>query len=83
MAHAINDIDDSSLALAWITEATEAEALALIAQAPGDDSRSAWHWIRLSDGTLVLALFPTGESYLALSDSGVCDFGEERSKESS
>ena len=40
----------------------------------GHDGRSDWVWVRLRDGTLMLAVFPEGETYMLYSDHGVCDF---------
>jgi hypothetical protein len=31
----------------------------------GDDGRSEWRWFRFADGTLVLGVFPHGDTYFA------------------
>lgn len=40
----------------------------LEAPTEGSDGRSEWMWIRLPDGTLILGVFPKGDTYMEVSD---------------
>lgn len=48
----------------------------LLAQktAPKGDGASDWVWVRLHDGTLILGVFPQGETYELFSEGGVCNW---------
>ena len=37
----------------------------------GMDGRSNWCWIRLADGTLILGIFPQGDTYLSVEDDAI------------
>jgi hypothetical protein len=70
---------ENAVELAWMQPATPEEVTELLAQPEADmDGRSPWMWVRLRDGSLMLATFPAGETYMRFSDAGVCDFGEGR-----
>lgn len=69
--HEIYKIDDNGTPI-------EAELLATIMPAPREsvdlvlsqsedelDGRSNWVWVRLQDGTLILGVFPQGDTYFA------------------
>ena len=72
--HVEND-DGSPLELAWISPADPSDFNKLMALRPGVDTRSNPCWVRLRDGSLMLAIFPCGDTYMEFSDGGVCDFG--------
>ena len=75
-----SDFHDKELRLAYVSPALAEDVAALLAlPAIGHDGRSEWSWVRLRDGTLMLAVFPQGETYERFSEGGVCDFGEENS----
>lgn len=62
--------------LAWVYPATE-EAVHVVTTAPvnSGDGRSDWVWLRLRDGTLILGMFPQGDTYMEFSDAGCAPFG--------
>jgi hypothetical protein len=45
------------------------DVTAVIQSKIGDDGRSDWKFIRLSNGDLVLAVYPTGEMYELISEN--------------
>lgn len=48
-----------------VTPCTDDEAKALLELSPNTgDTRSDFFWLRLPDGTLVLGVFPQGDTYL-------------------
>ena len=49
---------------------------AVLALTEDDDGRSAYTWVRLANGDLMLALFPHGEGYFALETLLETDFLE-------
>lgn len=61
--------DDTGNEIAWATAANPAH-VADILSAPTDtnNGRSNWVWVRLSNGDLLLAVFPQGETYLKYAD---------------
>lgn len=63
--------------IAWVHPATE-EAVQTVLNAPENtgDGRSNWVWVRLHDGTLVLGVFPQGNTYSEFSDADCAPFGE-------
>lgn len=64
---------DGGAVIGYVSDATEAVANAVLASAEGDgDGRSGWKWVRLIDGTLMLAIFPRGGTYeiAALDEQG-------------
>lgn len=57
------------------------EAVRAILDAPvGDDSRSPWYWIQLPDGDLMLATFPTGDTYEEWSQREAIDVLNDKGK---
>lgn len=70
-AHIIDD--ETGIPIARKTPATTEQVEALTAL-PEGEGRSEYQWMRLRDGTLALVVFPQEDTYLQLSDSGVCDF---------
>lgn len=57
--------------LARVTPAEPADSAFVLAAPVGDpDGRSDWVWLRLPDGTLALATFPCGDTYLEISEPG-------------
>ena len=60
--------------IACAVQAEPADVAHLLAQPVGLDGRSAWTWLRLKDGTLMLVTYPSGDTYVELSDKGVCDW---------
>lgn len=60
--------------IACAVQADPADVAHLLAQPVGLDGRSAWTWLRLKDGTLMLVTYPSGDTYVELSDKGVCDW---------
>ena len=73
--HMIVSDGDEPVDLAWTTPAIQADADYVLNQPIEDDGRSEWTWIRFRDGTLALATFPCGDTYMEMSVKGVCDFG--------
>lgn len=50
--------------VATVADANE-DAVKRVLEAPiGENGRSNWKWIRLTDGTLVLGVFPHGDTYI-------------------
>lgn len=78
-SHYIKDdadyVGEESSEIAWVAPAKQADAEKLLASDISNDGRSDWKWLRLRDGTLILGVFPCGDTYMEFSDSGVCDFG--------
>jgi hypothetical protein len=76
--HALFSCDENGAAdkqIAYVTPATIDDAYDLLSMPPnGDDTRSDPFWMRLVDGTLLLGVFPQGDTYEKYSHSGVCDF---------
>lgn len=66
--------------VAWSTPAKEEDALALLQAPRHADGRSDFVWMRLHDGTLFLAVFPKGDTYMEYSDAGVCDWEDAEPK---
>lgn len=46
-----------------VVDADPRIAAAVIAAPIGNDGRSEWKWIRLPNGSLVLATYPEGDTY--------------------
>lgn len=65
--HQIVDDDDRHIANVYQTTPGPV-AQVLNATVGTGDGRSEWYWIRLADGTLALACFPQGETYMALEE---------------
>lgn len=64
-----------TLKLARVTPATPEDAQFVLEQSTeGDDGRSEWVWIRLPEGTLALAVFPQGDTYMEISEPGKAPF---------
>lgn len=76
-----DDSDGPTIDLAWVTPAKPEHAATVMSHPAdhGHDGRSGWHWIRLRDGTLILGVFPQGDTYIEVSDAGVCDWGDPQS----
>ena len=57
--------------LARVTPAKDEDVqLVLDAEVDTGDGRSSWVWVRLADGTAMLATFPQGDTYEAIGPSG-------------
>lgn len=69
--------------IGWYTSAKPEDVIRLLGSPESDEGRSEWSWLRLQDGTLMLVIFPQGETYMELSDKGVCDFDYADPKEAS
>ena len=80
--HHIMDVEgnDPTHPLASVTPATIDQFVDIMCRGTDGDGRSEPVWVRLRDGTLILGVFPQGDTYLEFSDAGVCDFwpNEER-----
>lgn len=59
---------DTDKVLAYIHPASQDSVNYVLAQSTKDKSngRSQWVWVRLQNGDLCLAVFPYGDTYLAL-----------------
>ena len=71
------DSDDipAGAKLARVTPADPADVAKVLATPQGDpDGHSDWVWIRLVDGTLALAVFPCGDTYMEISDADKAPF---------
>lgn len=63
------------LKLARVVPADPADVAMVLAQpTTGHDGRSEWVWLRLRDGTLALATFPQGDTYMEISETGKAPF---------
>lgn len=60
--------------IGWITPADKSDVKKLLAKPKEPDGRSGHFWLRFRDGTLMLGVFPTGDTYMEFSDAGVCDW---------
>lgn len=50
--------------LAYVEPAKPEHVMAMLAlPTEGEDARSPWVWVRLRDGTLMLATMPQGDTY--------------------
>jgi hypothetical protein len=57
----------AELPIAWVAPARdEAVQKVLAAEVGTGDGRSAWAWVRLTNGDLFLAVAPQGETYMSL-----------------
>lgn len=67
--------DDLGLPIARCCVASSDDALKVLKQ-PCDTGNGClkFMWLRLRDGTLMLGVFPQGDTYMDVSDRGVCDF---------
>lgn len=54
--------------IGWVTPAKQEHVNFVLAQSNEDNGRSPWFWLRMQDGTLVLGLFPQGDTYMHVSD---------------
>lgn len=73
-----DDVLPDGTELAYTTKADPADVAHVLAQpTTGHDGRSDWVWLRLRDGTLALATFPQGDTYMTISDNGKAPFGED------
>jgi hypothetical protein len=60
---------EKKIILGKVTPAKQEDVDALLAmKSDTDDTRSDWFWLRLTDGTLVLGVFPQGETYIDMAD---------------
>lgn len=74
--------DQVSVATCWPVR--DEDLPARVAMLPvSDDGRGEWHWLRTADGDLFLALAPTGEWYVELSDGPAADDYEAALKDGS
>lgn len=63
--HEITDTENPTLTIATVHPATASYITKVLKAEEGHvDGRSEWLWLRLSDGTLMLGLFPRGDTYL-------------------
>jgi hypothetical protein len=64
--------DNDGKEIAFIHPASD-ESVSLVINASIDsgDGRSDWVWVRLTDGTLVLGVFPQGDTYFAVEEDAV------------
>lgn len=61
--------------IARIEPATPEQVEAVLNQPVGTgDGRTNFVWLRLHEGTLILGVFPQGDTYMEHSDNGCCDF---------
>lgn len=65
--------------VAWVNPAKQEDVDLVLSQpvsssVVGSDGRSPWVWVRMQNGDLMLATFPQGDTYMTVSDGGVCDF---------
>ena len=64
--HFIDENGNETEQLIGIYEAASDEVAQRIINSPvGDDGRSPWMWVRLANGDLLLACYPTGDMYEA------------------
>lgn len=74
----VDDAECSAMAehkvMARHKPADPADVVAVLTAITDDDGRSEPVWLRLWDGTLILGVFPRGDTYMQMSDKGVCDF---------
>jgi len=57
--------EDGSMHLATVTPAKNAAVIEVLrADVSSMDGRSQWVWVRLADGTLILGVFPQGDTYI-------------------
>ena len=50
-------------ALIYATPASPEAVEAIVGAPEGPDTRSEWLWLQLPDGSIMLATFPTGDTY--------------------
>jgi hypothetical protein len=67
--------------IAWTTPAKQEDVDRLLPMATDGDGRSEWFWMRLQDGTLLLGVFPQGDTYMEFSDAGVCDWEDTKPRD--
>lgn len=67
--------DPAYVNIAWVQQARGPDVHKVIMAPVDDNGRTGWCWVRFADGTLILGMFPTGDTYMDVSDSGVCDWG--------
>jgi hypothetical protein len=60
------NISIDSVPLATVHPASEQYATQVLEAEIDNDGRSEWLWLRLTDGTLMLGVFPRGETYMAM-----------------
>lgn len=59
--------DEAGSQIALIRPASlDSVSIVLAADENSDDGRSQWVWVRLSNGDLVLGLYPQGETYFSV-----------------
>lgn len=49
-------------------DASQEDANYVLAQPVDLDGRSDWKWVRLTDGSLILGVYPCGDTYIEMSD---------------
>lgn len=70
-----NESGEPTQQTAWLTPADPDDVAAVLSQPIGTgDGRSEWVWVRMTNGDLLLGVFPQGDTYMEMSDKGVCDF---------
>ena len=61
--------NDTDTVIATIRTASADSVSTVLAQDAGDiDGRSEWVWIRLQDGSLILGVFPRGDTYFSVEE---------------
>jgi hypothetical protein len=71
--------DAKAAQIAYVKPADpEVAAEVLSRTTEGMDGRSPFVWLRLHDGTLMLGVFPRGDTYMEMSDNGVCDWEDDK-----
>lgn len=61
--------NDTEQVCAYVHRASDESVMHVMAQPvnPADfNGRSEWLWVRLQDGTLILGVFPQGDTYFAV-----------------
>lgn len=62
--------EDGSIHLATVTPAKNAAVTEVLqADVSSMDGRSQWVWVRLADGTLILGVFPQGDTYMNVAEA--------------
>ncbi|MGE5510373.1 MAG: hypothetical protein ACM31O_03865 [Bacteroidota bacterium] len=83
-AHEIYDVDDDTGAvrdrvIARVHPASDSSVMEVLrADQDSEDGRSQWMWLRLSDGTLMLGIFPQGDTYFACETDARYPHGKRR-----
>lgn len=67
---------DTTTEIAWVADASPELVDTVLEKPVSDDGRSQFKWFRLQNGSLILGVFPRGDTYFEIEQRVAKDFEE-------